>query len=153
MHDIVAEDNLEGAEIATRRAIRRDGGILLAACALVVVTSFWLSPDPAGLGTHQQLFLPPCLFHLLTGLPCAFCGMTTGFALMAQGQVSAALAANLMAPGGFAVTVVVGLLGLVAAIRGRSLAPGLLKHPRAPKVFLAGVLVVWVANVILHLQS
>ncbi|MEN6642056.1 MAG: DUF2752 domain-containing protein [Armatimonadia bacterium] len=149
----MVEDNLGGkAAVTRRRAVRREGALVFGACLVVVVASFLLTPDPKGYGTHQQLFLPPCLFHLLTGLPCAFCGMTTGFALMARGQVSAALSANLMAPVGFVLTVVVGVLGLVAAICGRSFVPALVKHPRAPTVFAVGLLVVWAANVILHLQ-
>lgn len=39
-----------------------------------------LSPSPNGIGTHQQLGLPPCFFHKLTNIPCPTCGMTTSFA-------------------------------------------------------------------------
>ncbi len=39
-----------------------------------------LSPSPNGIGTHQQLGLPPCFFHQFTGIPCPTCGMTTSFA-------------------------------------------------------------------------
>ena len=54
----------------------------------------WLKPDPRGLGTHQQLGLPPCTFQYVTGLPCPSCGMTTSFSHMIRGQVIAAAKAN-----------------------------------------------------------
>lgn len=144
---ICDEDGVKPEKVA----VRREGAWVFGICLGVVVASFLLTPDPKGYGTHQQLLLLPCMFHELTGLPCAFCGMTTGFALMARGQVGAAFAANLMAPVGFVLTVLIGLLGLRAAICGRSFVPALGKHPRAPVVFAAVVLVFWAANVILHL--
>lgn len=39
-----------------------------------------LKPSPTGLGTHEQLGLPPCFFLQLTGIPCPGCGLTTCFA-------------------------------------------------------------------------
>ncbi|NBO19844.1 MAG: DUF2752 domain-containing protein, partial [Proteobacteria bacterium] len=39
----------------------------------------WLTPDARGLGTHEQLGLPPCGFYLWYGLPCPSCGMTTSW--------------------------------------------------------------------------
>jgi hypothetical protein len=39
-----------------------------------------ITPSPNGIGTHQQLGLPPCFFHQFTGIPCPTCGMTTSFA-------------------------------------------------------------------------
>ncbi len=47
---------------------------------LVLTIARVLSPSPNGLGTHQQLGLPPCFFHQFTGIPCPTCGMTTSFA-------------------------------------------------------------------------
>jgi hypothetical protein len=53
--------------------------------SLFTVSSF-LTPSPAGVGTHEQLKLPPCHFHKLTGIPCFSCGMTTSWAWMAHGH-------------------------------------------------------------------
>jgi hypothetical protein len=51
----------------------------------------WLSPDPAGFGTHEQLGLAPCTFFWLTTIPCPMCGATTAWALMADLRVLDAL--------------------------------------------------------------
>ncbi len=78
-----------------------------------------LQPARGGMGTHQQLGLPPCTVRVLFGRPCPSCGMTTSWAHLVRGQVPSALRANV---GGT-------LLGIVAmaavpwlvisAIRGR----------------------------------
>ena len=53
-----------------------------------------LVPDPRGLGTHQQLGLPPCTFRVLFGRPCPACGMTTAWANVLRGRLPPALRAN-----------------------------------------------------------
>ena len=58
----------------------------------------WLEPAAAGLGTHQQLGLPPCTVRVLAGVPCPSCGMTTSFAHFTRGNWRASAAAN---AGGF----------------------------------------------------
>ena len=50
----------------------------------------YLTPDPRGLGTHEQLGLPPCTFKTWTGIPCPSCGCTTCFALFVRGRWSEA---------------------------------------------------------------
>lgn len=84
------------ASEARRRGI--DDVIFLLGSAILIAVSLWLTPDPRGLGTHEQLRLPPCMFHLLTGLPCPGCGLTTSVALMSHGQPLAALKANILGP-------------------------------------------------------
>jgi hypothetical protein len=39
-----------------------------------------LRPAAAGVGTHEQLGLPPCAFLHFTGIPCPACGLTTSVA-------------------------------------------------------------------------
>lgn len=65
----------------------------------VFALSAWLDPydaegRPRAMGTHHQLGLPPCGYLVATGKPCPSCGMTTSFALLAHGDVSASLSAN-----------------------------------------------------------
>lgn len=57
-----------------------------------------LSPDADGLGTHQQLGLPPCSMRLIVGIRCPSCGMTTSWAHFMRGQWPESLRVN---PGGF----------------------------------------------------
>lgn len=57
------------------------GGVALAGATLIGIAA-WLAPDPAGVGTHRQLGLPPCGFLLATGVPCPTCGMTTAVSLL-----------------------------------------------------------------------
>lgn len=72
------------------RTIRLRALALFAVCVAVMVLAAGLAPDARGLGTHQQLGLPPCSLVVLTGLPCPTCGMTTAFAHAARGQFAAA---------------------------------------------------------------
>ncbi len=60
----------------------------------LVLVAWWLTPDPRGLGTHEQLGLPPCTSQTWFHIPCPFCGMTTAFSLMAHGRVVEAIRAQ-----------------------------------------------------------
>ena len=68
--------------------------MLFAGPLAVVVTAALLHPDPSGVGTHQQLGLPPCGFLFVTGYPCPACGLTTSFAHMVRAEVVGAALAN-----------------------------------------------------------
>ena len=69
-------------------------GVVFAACLVVLgLAGLKLSPDPSGLGTHQQLGLPPCGFIAMSGgYPCPSCGYTTTFTLAAHGRLIDAFA-------------------------------------------------------------
>jgi len=70
-----------------RRKATTDQVMMLAMGAAALLLPFLLRPAADLVGTHTQLFLPPCLFLKITGVPCPTCGMTTSFALLAHGQL------------------------------------------------------------------
>ena len=91
------------------------GVILLGLLAVARV----LTPSPAGMGTHQQLGLPPCTFDAMFGVRCPSCGMTTSWSHFTRGSFVSSWNAN---PGGLCLAVLAGVTGvwsLVTAYRGR----------------------------------
>lgn len=95
--------------------------LLLLGAATLVGIGLYLTPDPAGHGTHQQLGLPPCTIYHLTGRPCPSCGLTTSVSAILHGQFALAWRAN---PIGFLIVAsaaAVALNSLVALCAGRSL--------------------------------
>jgi hypothetical protein len=60
----------------------------------VLVVAFFLRPDPRGVGTHEQLGLPPCMFSVVCGFRCPSCGMTTSWSHLTHGRVAEALEAS-----------------------------------------------------------
>ncbi len=90
------------------------GALLLAGGMLVMLLGIaaWLRPSPLGLGTHQQLGLPPCTMRMVFHLRCPSCGMTTSWSHLMHGNVLGSLKAN---TGG-------ALLGLTALVMGPWLA-------------------------------
>lgn len=78
---------------AAGRFERTFWGLLLVAVLTVLGIARALDPDPRGIGTHEQLGLPPCGFvQVFEGVPCPSCGYTTTFALAADFEVGAAIA-------------------------------------------------------------
>lgn len=69
---------------ASRRMI---AATILAVCCIVLGIAAWLEPSATGMGTHQQLRLPPCGWIVMADLPCPTCGMTTAFAHAANGNL------------------------------------------------------------------
>ena|SRR5438874_1961928 len=101
--------------VAARLAALLAGLGLAALLALAV----WLTPDQRGLGTHQQLGLPPCTVLEVFHIRCPACGMTTAWAYTVRGQLWRAAAAN--CGGTLLAMLAIGLAPwlLVSAARGR----------------------------------
>lgn len=80
-------------------ALLRVAALLIAAVPLaLLVLAGQLEPSSSGIGTHQQLGLPPCSMLFVLGVRCPSCGMTTSWAHFARGQWLDSLRAH---PGGF----------------------------------------------------
>ncbi len=62
------------------------GGLAFGLFTLLMIAAV-LTPNPDGLGTHQQLGLPPCSTRWLFGIRCPGCGMTTSWSWMMKGNL------------------------------------------------------------------
>jgi Protein of unknown function (DUF2752) len=100
---------------------RERGSAALAALGAfgLLLLGLCLTPDPRGLGTHEQLGLPPCTAQWLLGVPCPFCGMTTAFSLVSRGSLVAGFLAQ---PAGALLALAcagAGLAAVAGAVTGR----------------------------------
>ncbi len=77
-----------------------------------------LTPNPSGLGTHQQLGLPPCSFQFYLSLPCPTCGFTTTWALIMHGRLREAVQTNLGGAMLWLLAAFCGVWMLVSGLRG-----------------------------------
>ncbi len=135
------------------RTVRLWAAVVLAACLTILGVAAYLSPDPRGYGTHEQLGSGPCGMLVTTGLPCPTCGMTTAFAYAVRGQWHRALYAQ---PAGFILALATGFVAIMAAsalLRGRP--PGAWWRRIDPYHIFAGVLVLllggWVFKIVVGL--
>ncbi|NBX36689.1 MAG: DUF2752 domain-containing protein [Planctomycetes bacterium] len=69
------------------RGERAAMALVTLACAVLLGIAAWLQPAAAGIGTHRQLGLPSCSWPSTMNIPCPSCGMTTAFALAADGRL------------------------------------------------------------------
>ena len=120
--------------------------LMMVGAGAILAAARLLTPDPSGYGTHEHIFLLPCVFRSVTGLPCPFCGMTTAFALMARGQWAAAFGIHALSPAAYLLTWGVMLAGAVGLVRNRRAVPQWLFGQRAGRVILFIILLGWVAN-------
>ena len=122
---------------------RAAAGAVGVACLALLIVAGQLHASPAGRGTHTQLGLAPCGFLSATGLPCATCGMTTSFALAADGHLLRAFAVQ---PFGAMLALAAAaavLLGLYAAAAGMSLVPLLSPLARSPVLITLAALLLF----------
>ena len=92
---------------------RSVAAVLLIGSATLLTAALWIQPDARGLGSHEQLGMPPCVSIVLFGIPCPTCGMTTAFAHTVRGELWSAFNAQ---PAGFLFALAtVGVAGLSLA--------------------------------------
>ena len=117
-----------------------------------MIVAAMLKPDPSGVGTHEQLGLPICGFLVEHGIPCTTCGMTTSFALAADGRLFDAFITQ---PAGATLAIITAMLVLVSGwslITGASLGPvfEFTWRPRTVVVLGAIILAAWGYKILTH---
>lgn len=75
----------------------RNAWLTLIVTAGLWAISFAVAPGSGGAGGFQA-WLPPCPLRTLTGIPCPFCGITTGCAWLARGSILKAFESNILSP-------------------------------------------------------
>lgn len=95
-------------------------GALALPLALLALGRF-LSPDPRGWGTHEQLGFQPCLPMRLWNFPCPGCGVTTSLALVAHARPLAALRTQPFGLIALATALVAAVRAFAGHARGRDL--------------------------------
>jgi hypothetical protein len=99
-----SEDNSAWDRPSDSAGRRREARIRFLAAMTALVPLFalglarQLEPSSSGLGTHQQLGLPPCSMRLILGIRCPGCGMTTSWSHFVRGDWHQSLATSV---GGF----------------------------------------------------
>jgi len=83
------------------------------------VTGFgiYLSPNPHGHGTHEQLGLPPCPSVLFFNRPCPGCGLTTSWTATIHGHFGDAFRAHPLGPPVYLIFTVMALINGWAFLR------------------------------------
>lgn len=116
----------------------------------VVLVALWLDPDPRGVGTHEQLGLPPCTTQLLFHIPCPFCGMTTAFSLMVHGQPAGAFYCQPAGAVGFVMGALVALGAALVAATGRfpTIAARLFRSKTVWAVGISIILAAWIYKIV-----
>lgn len=135
------------------RRVRRVAGLLAGGAALgLLAVAAWLSPDPAGSGTHRQLSLPECGWMTAFDTPCPTCGMTTAFAHAAEGDLLGSVVAQPLGALLALITAMTAAGGLYVAATGSRLAAALTRlwGPRTGWITGGLVLGSWMWKIASH---
>jgi len=136
---------------AARQAGIRVAALLTALTPLtLLIIAGNLTPAKQGLGTHQQLGLPPCSMRYMFGIRCPACGMTTSWSYFAKGNWFASISTN---AGGFLLALLCIAIIIISADVFRH---GRLPSPRIQKSLTiagAGIMIVTLLDWIARLQS
>ncbi|MEM7228176.1 MAG: DUF2752 domain-containing protein [Planctomycetota bacterium] len=136
-------------EELSRRAV---GAVITVATAAVLLVAAYLDPDPAGVGTHEQLGLTPCGWMLAADMPCPTCGMTTAFAHAAEGNLLQSLRTQPLGACLALATAMACLVGAFVATTGSRI--GLMYRRLWTRRFIwilgTSVVVAWVYKIIDH---
>ncbi len=135
----------------SQQAVLRVTALLTALTPLtLLIIAGNLTPAKQGLGTHQQLGLPPCSMLYLFGIRCPACGMTTSWSYFAKGNWIASINTN---PGGFLLAL---LCIAIIVISVQVVRHGRLPSHRIQKGFTiagVGILIVTLLDWVTRLQS
>ncbi len=137
-----------GAGAREARNNRIDCLAALVLVTLVLVVTALLEPDASGYGTHEKLFMFPCLFRWLTGLPCPACGMTTALAQMARGEVLAALDAHALGPIAYLLTWLLGGRAVYGLVTGVPVISERMNRVLTARVVFGVIAVGWAINLV-----
>src|SRR5262249_24346429 len=143
-----------GVESVQRSRSREHWWVLAGALALPVALlalGAWLTPDPRGFGTHEQLGFRPCLPMRLWGFPCPGCGVTTSIALAAHGHLLAALRTQPFGRVVLASTLAAARWAVAGHARGRDLRSELARvdQHRWTRVLVTFALLAWAYKIAL----
>lgn len=146
-------DGLSGDEPAVLPiGMRMLWGMAAIAAFSLLLLAAYLRPAGEGLGTHQQLGLPPCGWIMAADMPCPSCGMTTAFSHAADGNLLGSFRAQPMGALLALVTAVIVIAAGWTALSGSRLGPFLfgLMSARIGWAILVFALLAWIWKIIDH---
>ena len=122
---------------------------------LLGVLALWLAarivhPTPAGAVLHGY-WLPACPLRGLTGIPCPFCGITTGCSWLVRGHFREAWHSNILSPFLMFGSLVLGAYVLIVRLTaGRAPITPLRAGPRRVLWMVVGAAIAasWIVNLI-----
>ncbi len=123
--------------------------VLIALAVLVFLILFFQNPE-------RPLGVMPCVFHSITGLPCAFCGGTRSACAITHGMFQRALELNALAFPALGLILATALIALVEIFLKRALADwsamGRQTFKKLPLI-LALIFIWWIPHIIHAVKS